>query len=688
MPKPNDIIETTQQLSKTAEPIQITAPAQQEELSETAALQQQIQQVSELSAFHSVADFSVAPQNAVKNAIEKSSWKNSIKAYFRPKQAAVQEPAEITNTAEQTQAQEQTKTRKQKKESFARITLEQAYENETQERSLAYHQVLKENIAYDAQLKDATPAYQTLMAALKDYTDMDVTKSSYSRLSAQVSKIQKLFTSYPDGAVPSEKEWNIFNRYQLYFDINFNGTLEQIPNHALHDDYSKKDIATGRWYSDNYDVSDQPLFAKEPSVDDIEQRLLGDCYLQAALVSLVQQDPQTIKSCMRDNGNGTVTVRFFQKDNQTDTMVPKYVTVKKTIPKSLGMDTFSANNLWVQMIEKAYAASGLHNISEDTYLEAEKKNHIGENNPEAREKFREEYKRSYSGIESGSSSEFLEILTGKTHIDKEIHSTTITTLCQVASYYYLQQALITSKDSSQFAANINTLHTTFTCYLSSIMMQVMDSSAKKVKPSKYIANPNHVTIEDVEYILEHTFSNDTWLADSQKKLLNAIPKEEQESLLKDYKKRLIHLLEAHEFKDIPQIDHAGIIERNEHGVYSNSMIDLYNEIQEALKAGKTVCCGTKDFDGRQSGRNGETEANGMVGNHAYTILGCEERHGHKFIRLRNPWNTGVLEYVKITEPDGTVHFTSSQRKHLITKDTGIFLLELADFKNIANRIYY
>jgi hypothetical protein len=126
-------------------------------------------------------------------------------------------------------------------------------------------------------------------------------------------------------------------------------------------DATKKKINSGT-LSFERDASKMPLFPHEPSVNDISQRMLGDCYLLAGLASVVTTHPEKIKECMRDNQDGTVTVRFYDKQaGAVPKFTPVYVTVTKQIPRVMGLvDTFASNCLWAQMIERAYAASGLH----------------------------------------------------------------------------------------------------------------------------------------------------------------------------------------------------------------------------------------------------------------------------------------------------------------------------------------
>ncbi len=99
------------------------------------------------------------------------------------------------------------------------------------------------------------------------------------------------------------------------------------------------------------------LFTGGPRAGDVKQGALGDCYLLAALSAISAQDPSIIRNAMRDNKDGTVTVRFYNAE-----LEPVYVTVDKTIPTKNGADLGARGGkeaLWVKLMEKAYVQSGL-----------------------------------------------------------------------------------------------------------------------------------------------------------------------------------------------------------------------------------------------------------------------------------------------------------------------------------------
>lgn len=166
-----------------------------------------------------------------------------------------------------------------------------------------------------------------------------------------------------------------------HYDELTNGSLQVPENAEYHIKAKNPNIDANRVFTDaftkmeNYsgeernftDVKDIPLFLHDPSPDDITQGVIGDCWLVSTLSAVCVNNPQLIRDMMRDNEDGTVTVRLYAEKNNS--YVPYYVTVDKSVPESKILTTDGGDSkgiignrgaIWVQMIEKAYAASGLH----------------------------------------------------------------------------------------------------------------------------------------------------------------------------------------------------------------------------------------------------------------------------------------------------------------------------------------
>ena len=115
--------------------------------------------------------------------------------------------------------------------------------------------------------------------------------------------------------------------------------------------------------SDEADMRDAPIFPHEPRMTDVDQADTGACYMYSGLSEVARLYPQKIKDMIRDNGDGTATVRFFAtKEDITGQRhhFPVYVRVDKTMPRHNTNERMAHNSLWVNLIEKAYAMSGLH----------------------------------------------------------------------------------------------------------------------------------------------------------------------------------------------------------------------------------------------------------------------------------------------------------------------------------------
>ncbi len=111
------------------------------------------------------------------------------------------------------------------------------------------------------------------------------------------------------------------------------------------------------------DRRDEPLFAHEPTVNDLRQGKVSNCWMVTATTAAINLNPEIIKNCMKDNGDGTVTVRLYtRKQDPTDRFyfsAPVYIRVKKETPKLItGGAVHTSGALWMQMLEKAAAFIG------------------------------------------------------------------------------------------------------------------------------------------------------------------------------------------------------------------------------------------------------------------------------------------------------------------------------------------
>ncbi len=164
------------------------------------------------------------------------------------------------------------------------------------------------------------------------------------------------------------------------------------------------------------DRTKEELFPHEPCVEDVGQGCLGDCYLISLLAGIVNSRPMLIKNMLKDNGDGTVTVRFFKGyDEKNDEKIRVYCRVKKTTPKQENGsgDKYARGALWVKMIEKAFVASGIYNYVLDKEVEKKGNGTSAHDKKAVAQKLSDENKVSYDLIEGGDAQYAGPVLTGE-----------------------------------------------------------------------------------------------------------------------------------------------------------------------------------------------------------------------------------------------------------------------------------
>jgi WXG100 family type VII secretion target len=99
--------------------------------------------------------------------------------------------------------------------------------------------------------------------------------------------------------------------------------------------------------------------------NDVNQGSVGDCYLLASLAAITKHDPEHIRDMVKDNEDGTYTVRFYEDGDVNN---PVDVTVDATFPvekeerrcwpdgyRDKGATSTDEKELWPSIVEKAYA---------------------------------------------------------------------------------------------------------------------------------------------------------------------------------------------------------------------------------------------------------------------------------------------------------------------------------------------
>ncbi len=153
-----------------------------------------------------------------------------------------------------------------------------------------------------------------------------------------------------------QKELTKLREYQTELFGQCDGTLE-IPANA-----GVKYVSDRRGFAENIQwkqKNDTPLFCHEPRISDLNQGQVGDCYFIGTLAAVVNREPNLIKENMKDNRDGTVTVRFFKPALFGDPK-PIYVKVDKSIAGNEESYKNGVNGaMWGKLYEKAFVASGL-----------------------------------------------------------------------------------------------------------------------------------------------------------------------------------------------------------------------------------------------------------------------------------------------------------------------------------------
>jgi hypothetical protein len=451
-----------------------------------------------------------------------------------------------------------------------------------------------------------------------------------------------------------------------------------------------------------YTPVDAPLFTKKPSVDDIAQGNLGDCYFLAGLLSAVDKNPDAIQQLLRDNGDGTVTVKLFGQE-EGETLVPRYFKVAKTTMESDDGRSQHASALWVEMLEKAWAQ-----------LRSEKK----------------DGSFSMLGNEKGTGYEAIPALTGTpTAAVKIAHSKHQTgTLIGDPKTYGVNEVEVNKSNSGALVIQLKTLGLTEEG-ATKVATLLLDQGFTRAEEVGQVLQRNALAtasaggIKISPELLEPSHKKTVWFGDVAK-ALKAVAKPPDHT-------RVVTLATSEAYKELVTRSRVTADEVEEFlarkefaslgteflkkarsalkgkfggprmsGEYAESEIELWERLKTETGKDSILTVGTPESVGSRTdgeGKSaGEKISKGLAATHEYALLGIyEPREGEpyyvkptsrgvpiKYAILRNPWNDQDSDEESPTTGRVYVAVRNEEGRIVAYKAEGgrrsEFLLELSD----------
>lgn len=190
--------------------------------------------------------------------------------------------------------------------------------NSVKKKDKVYNKIELENVVQktaildmcrnERKLPQATKEFKKVMDKLESYAKSKSYDSEQETLSEAMKSIQSYIAN--NSVATNDNELELLERVKLYsyfFKTKSEGTLSGY-EHKKENTVANPDAGSMNVWKD---VSNHKLFLHEPSVMDVKQRRTEDCYMLSTLSGIAFTSPELIRQSMKDNGDGTVTVRFY-----------------------------------------------------------------------------------------------------------------------------------------------------------------------------------------------------------------------------------------------------------------------------------------------------------------------------------------------------------------------------------------
>ena len=243
----------------------------------------------------------------------------------------------------------------------------EAFSRRENERSIAQqNQALEELCEKQRKISYATPEFTGILDAVIKFLHAESDEAQQKTLLSARELIKTyLDTHDPDQDDREYELWMHIQGYDTYLDLNTNGYLDT--KRYIHKAGEHEKNPKARTLTVWTNVEKQSLFPHEPSIHDIQQRTVQDCYMMSSLAAIAHFTPEYIKQSMRDNGDGTVTVRFY--DEKTSDVYYKASTIEELTKDYSGAEQADREKIDRKLLLKLFSEFSVNEQLQEQWKE-------------------------------------------------------------------------------------------------------------------------------------------------------------------------------------------------------------------------------------------------------------------------------------------------------------------------------